>query len=151
MKRYILSSTSKSRVYAPTIFFPSPIYCHYLNNPVARLLYHTNPNSSSSKSDRSSQILLSFVARHLFGRFSSRREANAGSQMAFPKSCSLAFGIRVLRDTGMVGQSRARLPLQRPQLACTRRPVQVRRRMFWSKPISPPCIIAVIVFRTGLV
>lgn len=55
---------------------------------------------------------------HLFGRISSRREeANAGSQMAFPKSCSLASDIRVLRDMGMVGQSRARLPLQRPQRA----------------------------------
>lgn len=39
--------------------------------------------------------------------------------MAFPKSCSLALDIRVLRDTGMVGQSRARLPLQRPQRAYT--------------------------------
>lgn len=37
--------------------------------------------------------------------------------MAFPKSCSLALDIRVLRDMGMVGQSRARLPLQRPQRA----------------------------------
>lgn len=55
---------------------------------------------------------------HLFGRISSRREeANAGSQMAFPKSCSLASDIRVLRDMGMVGQSRARLPLQRLQRA----------------------------------
>lgn len=101
-------------------FLPSQ-YRHDLNNQQPLHGYYIDKSELVIGKSDDDRIRVpnpvSFVARHLFERFSSRREANAGSQMAFPKSCSLALDIRVLRDMGMVGQSRARLPLQRPQRA----------------------------------